>query len=129
MRLNNRGWGTKEMITMTAFLFIMLGISWYFISKLYDGMLTRNAVTIESSYYKYMENSIKDAAIDYYTDNNLTEPAILSYNLLRSMGYISNIKDFFNLTCTGYVIVNDNSYKPYIRCKDYKTPGYSAELE
>ncbi len=129
MHLNNRGWGTKEMILMTAFLLILLGITWYYISTLYDGALVRNARTFSNSYYKTVQSNLESAAERYYEDKGYTGTAILSYSLLKDEGYISNIQDFLDASCTGYVIASNGSFKPYIKCNNYTSEGYVSEFE
>ena len=67
MHLNNRGWGTGQMIAMTCFLLIMLAISWYYINSLFEGQLVRNNVSFKSDYYETVEFTLKRAAEDYYS--------------------------------------------------------------
>ena len=129
MHLNNRGWGTREMIIMTAFLLLMLAISWYYISTLYQGVLVRNAVSIENEHYDLVKNRLVNSAQKYYYDNSLEGPALLSYELLKEKGYISDIQDFIDFSCNGYVTVNNGVFKPYINCKDYISEGYISDYE
>lgn len=129
MHLNNKGWGTGQMIVMTLFLLILLGISWYYISSVFNGELVKNAVTVKDGYYDTVKRSLRSSAEKYYYDNNYSGQAILSYNLLKEKGYISNIHDFLDFSCTGYVIVNNNEFKPYIRCNDYTSDGYVKDFE
>ena len=129
MHLNNRGWGTKEMIVMTLFLLLLLGISWYYIKTLYDGALARNTVTISSEYYDNVKSSLKKSAQKYYDDFDLSGTVVLSYDLLKKNNYISNLRDFIDGSCTGYVIVNNGVFKPYIKCDNYTSEGYLSDLE
>ena len=129
MRLNNKGWGTMEMILMTLFLLIMLAISWYYINAFFKGTLENNTTSVKDSYYEAVKVNLRQAAKNYYYDNNYKGQAILSYKLLKEKGYINNAQDFLDFSCTGYVTVNNDVFKPYIKCKDYTSEGYISDFE
>ena len=129
MKLNNKGWGTNQMIFMILFLLIMLGVAWYYINTLYNGVLAENTVSVKEEYYETVKYSLKKAAQKYYEDNNLSGQRVLSYKLLKNQGYISNLQDFLDASCTGYVTVNNDVYKPYIKCNGYTSNGYVEDFE
>ncbi len=129
MHLNNKGWGTGQMIAMTCFLLILLAVTWYYINSLFGGALTKNAVSVKTEYYETVKSSLKKSAQNYYNDNGYTGSAIFTYTMLKDKGYISNIRDFLDLSCTGYVVVNNGTFSPYIRCNNYTSDGYVIEFE
>ena len=129
MRLNNKGWGTMQMILMTLFLLIMLAISWYYINSLFNGQLVKNKTSMKESFYDSVKISLREAAEKFYHDNNYTGDAILTYKLLRERGYITDAHDFLDFSCTGYVTVSGGVFKPYIKCYDYTSEGYISDFE
>ena len=57
----------------------------------------------------------------YIEKNETGEKIVISSNTLREVGYYTN-------KCDGYVIVDKTTYRPFIKCDDYITNGYSKEL-
>jgi len=71
--------------------------------------------------YKKIEEKLEKSAREYLSDKNITEKTIITADTLKSL-------DLFDSNCNGYVIVNGNYYDSYIKCSDYKTPGYTDVL-
>ena len=126
MKLNNKGWGTLEMILISGALLIALIVSIYYIAKLYGSYDLSNSNRI----YMDLETKLEGAARKYIKENNIQNPSQyhLSLNVLQSGGFIGELKDKNNRNCDGYVIVNEinnvNYYKAYISCQDYVTINY-----
>ena len=126
MKLNNCGWGFKEMIYLSCGLLIALGISIFYISRLYGSL----EETMDQNIYFELETKIEDAAISYKYDRDLEVNGYykVSYSTLKKEGYIKELKDNEGNVCGGYVVISefgDNlNYKGYINCKDYVTDGY-----
>lgn len=126
MNLNNKGWGTKEMIFFCCGLFIALMVATYYISGLYASLDLRE----ENHSYKNLEDRLETAASRYISDNDLEVNGTykISYGTLKSEGYIDTLKDINKDLCGGYVIISQVeevlNYDGYISCNDYVTDGY-----
>lgn len=118
MKLNNRGFGLKEMIILSSILFIILLIMAYYILVLYHN-LEKESV----SQYTDLESQIKSAAIKYV--NNYEHGSMVTLKELKEVDYIDVFSDSNDDSCSGYVIVSDGAYTPYIKCKSYTTKGYN----
>ncbi len=129
MKLNNKGWETGPMILMTLFLLVLLAFAWYYINVLYTSALKKNPVSGNSEYYVLVKNNLKESAEKYYNEKGLTGSVVLSYSVLKDSGYITKIQDFIDEACTGYVTVNDKVFKPYIKCRNYTSDGYTSDFE
>ncbi len=123
MKLNNKGWGTTEMIVISLALLIALIVSIYFISKLYGSFSLSNSNKI----YVDLENNLVKATRKYVRDNdiNVVTNYRVSYELLKQNGYINELKDSNNKDCNGYVIITNLDskvyYKGYVICENYVT--------
>ena len=123
MKLNKKGWGTLEMLLLSAGIFVALLVAVYFISKLYGSFDN----SIKNKDYADMEAKLAEAAKKYVIENNITNSDSLTIysDTLEVLGYINPLKDKDNYPCTGYVVVSKvdivNSYKAYIVCRNYKT--------
>ena len=132
MKLNNHGWGYKDMIIYGCIILFFLLIATYNINYLYDGLNTSNANNINNevqqqvnenvnnpkpqetivdyTYYNNMELKIKNATLSYLNDYNYElSDQILKTTLetLVNLGYTSAIYDQNNNNvCVGY----SNSY-------------------
>lgn len=126
MKLDNKGWGAREMIILSAGLLVAFGISMYFISSLYGSF---EEATEDSQYFE-LETKLESAAIRYATDNdlNINGTYKISHGTLKSEGYIDELRDTDDNLCGGYVIISDTSgdtsYEAYISCDNYVTEGY-----
>lgn len=121
MKLNNHGWGFKEMIIMTSILLILLLIASYYIVVLYSSL-----GATPGSVYDRLENKIVIAAKMYVKNVDYTD--LVTADELKDLGYLDSFYDFNGDKCTGYVLIN-NEYNPYIKCKRYKTRGYSLKYD
>ena len=123
MKLNNKGWGTMQMLLLSLGLLIALIVAIIFISQLY-GSLDNSK---KNSHYFTMENDLVEAAQKYvYLNNiNIEEEHNISYYTLKESGLINNFKDEYGNECNGYVRVYKldfiPQYKSYITCNNYKT--------
>ena len=126
MKLNNGGWGFREMIYLSCGLLIALGISIFYISRLY-GSLEKS---FDKNDYFELETKLENAAIAYKNDRELDINGYFKINAstLKNEGYIDQLKDKNGNICAGYVVISefgDNiDYKGYISCNNYVTDGY-----
>lgn len=125
MKLNNKGWGTGEMILLSCGLLVALLVAVFFISQLFKGFDKE----MENNYFK-LETDLATAGEKYIKNNNINvkDNYIIDSETLRTNGYIQDLKDKNGNLCTGYVNVYNNNYileyKGYIRCNNYETNGY-----
>lgn len=126
MKLNKNGWGTTEMLLLSAGIFIALLVAVYFISVLYGSFDN----SIRNKEYADLESKIASGAKKYILDNGITisNTYTVYSDTLETLGYIDSLKDSSGYPCTGYVVVTRadlvNNYKAYIVCKNYKTADY-----
>ena len=126
MKLNNKGWGTMEMILLVCGLLIALLVAIFFISKLYGSF----DKTISNKNYFELETKLESAAKEYVRDNNIQidGETRISYETLKEHNKIDNLYDQDNNSCTGYVTIsridNVNYYKGYISCPNYISDNY-----
>ena len=126
MKLNNKGWGTMEMILLVCGLLIALLVAIFFISKLYGSF----DKTISNKNYFELETKLESAAKEYVRDNNIQidGETRISYETLKEHNKIDNLYDQDNNSCTGYVTIsridNVNYYKGYISCPGYISDNY-----
>ena len=119
MKLNNKGFGLKELIIMSAALLFILILLAYFIYSLY------NELTPKSS-YEYMKNELKlkVAAQNYVKKNKPSGSKILTYKFLKDNGYVGDLSK----GCSGYVLYINKEFNPYIICDGYITEGYDKNI-
>lgn len=126
MKLNNRGWGTGEMLLLSGGLLIALLVAVFFISKLYGNL----ALTSANKIYIDLEGKIENAAKNYITDKEIeiSGEYKITLNTLKNNNYITEFKDNEGNACNGYVSINNidniNHYRGYVLCNDYQTPNY-----
>ncbi len=124
MALNKNGWGLREMIFICAILIFLVVLVAVMINYLYEGVSANNPSNKTNSYTQ-IENNLKIAAERYYRhldEENIN--LIISEDLLME-GYLTEAKmTADNDICTGYVLVNKNTFTPYILCAYYETEGY-----
>ncbi len=126
MKLNNKGWGTMEMMLLVGGLLIALLVAIFFISKLYGSFNN----TIGSKNYFDLETKLESAAKEYIRDNDIQIDGEfrVSYETLKENNKIDNLYDQNNESCTGYVIItrvdNINNYQGYISCPNYISNNY-----
>ena len=154
MKLDNNGWGYRDMIIYTCIILFALIFVAISISSFYDGMVedlntNKNSTPIVSSddeeeydfdedvildedYYKSQENILKDATLQYvmkYSYDLSDDILIVSMDTLISLNFMEQIYDQTgNYKCNGYsnVYLNGDDYGivPYLSCNNYVTSGY-----
>lgn len=137
MKLNNNGWGTKEMILFSSIILLCLIITAILVSNLFKNIKTpitsnNGPIEINVSEYEKRELQLETAARSYIVDNfdGYFVEMKITINELKEFGYIEDILDTItNEVCEGYVISKnveneELSVKPYIRCSNYTTIGY-----
>ncbi len=126
MKLNNKGWGTMEMLLLSGGLLIALLVAVFFISKLYGSL----EGSVGNKYYMDLVASLESSARSYINEKDISVNGEykISYETLKDAGYIENLEDIDGNKCNGYVIINRenniNKYNGYISCKNYKSPNY-----
>ena len=126
MKLNNKGWGTLEMILISLALLVMLIVSIYFISRLYGSFDNSNRNKI----YMDLESELADAARTYIRKNNIdiTSNYRISYEALKEANLIDELKDSNGHDCNGYALVsilnNKKYYNGYVSCNNYTSKNY-----
>ncbi len=139
MKLNNGGWGYREMIIYTCIILFALVFVAMSISTFYDNLVedinsdrnnnpvvennnnqndndTNDNVVTDTDYYILKENELKNATLQYVNNYSydLTEDIlVVSVDTLVSFGFMDPIYDQSGLNkCTGYsnVYVTDGEY-------------------
>lgn len=126
MKLNNKGWGTLEMVLISLALLVMLIVSIYFISRLYGSFdnSKRNKV------YMDLETKLAEAARIYVRINNIdvTSNYRISYETLKEANLIRELKDSSGNDCEGYALIsilsNKKYYNGYVSCNNYTSKNY-----
>jgi len=121
MRLNNRGWGFRQMIVISALLLITLLFVAYYIFSLY------NSLDIDSGgHYATLELKIENAAIKYAKDRNydLSNKYRITLSQLKKGNYITTFADKENKECDGYVVIDDYNFTSFIKCENFTSKGY-----
>lgn len=151
MKLNNNGWGYREMVIYTCIILLALIFVAISISSFYDNLVedinsdrtnqTNNTVveenkpnsnTVDTTYYVQQENKLKNATIDYmnrYSYDLNQNIMTVSMETLVSLGFMETIYDQTGTNkCSGYSNVylyeNDYGVVSYINCSNYVTLGY-----
>lgn len=124
MKLNNQGWGLREMLLLCAILLFCVLLVATLINNLYEGLASGNNNTTSSNAYTKVERSLASAARIYSRRYEVSNNLIISEDLL-DVGYITEeelmVEDD---VCTGYVLVNEDKFTPFISCQNYETEGY-----
>ena len=136
MKLNNHGWGLREMLVFSAIIFLFVILAFILINNLYKELpdLTESPETYNQSTsvvknesndnsYELIERKLSNAAKRFIAITKEDRKIILSDDLLMGK-YIteSSLKTSDDI-CSGYVDIN-NGYKAYILCNKYETEGY-----
>ena len=117
--MNQKGMTLGVEIFVIIFFAFAAFLSVYILTKSFMGKYIVNEN--KPSYYHKIELELENIAKKYIEKNETGEKIIISSNTLREVGYYTN-------KCDGYVIVDKTTYKPFIKCDDYITNGYSKEL-
>lgn len=154
MKLNNKGWGYRDMIIYSSIIIIALLFVAISISSFYDSLdiperPTYNPsgdvnstedkeekptdIPVDENYYLNLEASVKSATLDYlntYSYDVSDEILNISVDTLVSFDFIEPLYDKSRAsTCSGYsnvYVTSQGVYeiKPFISCSDYVTSGY-----
>ena len=153
MKLNNKGFGTKEMIIYSCVIIFFLLLADFLIKDFYRSMDNNNSKNTSSTsvvetnnnsnnneikrtesvsvYYSNQEKKLRDAAISYAIKNKLDayDGFIVAIGVLIDNNYIEIIRDYYDdSTCNAYakIMNNGDSYDAdaYISCNSYTTEGY-----
>lgn len=147
MKLDNRGWGLKEMLILSSiilfFLLIAAIVAGSFAKELKDSKpvpeveestpVERPEETpVDYDYYYLLEKDLETATENYINDlgTNLDNGSVNIYlNNLIDNGYITTMVDKSTGNyCNGYgkAYKKENAViiKGYIKCDEYKTEGY-----
>ena len=121
IKLNNHGWGLKEMLIMNSILIILLLLASYYVYVLYNNLDVRKG----TQYYK-LESALQVAAVRYVNSKNmLNSKGIVRLYDLQKEGYINSFDDSNGNSCDGYVVYNNDDYKSYISCEFYTSKNYN----
>ena len=120
MKLNNHGWGLKEMLFFSAILLFFV----LFVSVLINSLYSQLDLSNNGSTYKDIENNLKIAARRYIKNHADDDSEILTSDELIENKYLTSSKlKTSNDTCEGYVMITDD-YEVFIHCNNYETEGY-----
>ena len=124
MILNKNGWGLREMLFICAILLFCVILVAVMINYLYEG-ITSNGTSTTTNSYTQDEKNLKIAAERYYRkldDENVN--LIVSEDLFAEEYLTEEKMTVDNDVCTGYVLIEENTFTPYITCDNYETEGY-----
>ena len=146
MKLNKNGWGLAvEIIIILGVIaalvwavygFNQLGLVKNMNEALGTDILPDLVISGEKVTYSIAEKDLIEASKAYVKDvygDNINIDTTIKLSRLIKDGYISTIRDKDNNTCSGYVMVSNVletvRYDAYLKCDDYKTPGYNEEYD
>ena len=150
MKLNNNGWGYRDMVIYTCIILLALFFVAMSINSFYDNLVEDinsdrnsqnnnvveenkpNSNEVDKNYYLLQESKLKDATLNYVNkysydlDQNIMS---VSMETLVSLGFMEQIYDQTGTNkCSGYsnvyIYENDYGIVPYISCNNYVTLGY-----
>lgn len=132
MKLNNHGWGLREMLLLSAILIFFFGVSIYFIYVLYSSLEpTINNSSDDNNYevYRTYEQVVSDAGKDYLDSvTSNFEERVINLSTLVDAELMTKIYDpETEKECNGYIKVidvQDKNVVAYIKCDNYITEGY-----
>ena len=119
MKLDNKGFGLKELLFGSVILFLILLILSYYVYTLYKGLNSPGN-------YEYARSKVllENAAKDYSKRYGYNENEILTYKLLRDYGLIEELGD----NCKGYVILKNYNYEVYVKCDHITSEDYDENI-
>lgn len=130
--LNKKGWGLRVELLFIVLFLVCLLIATIGLNRF--GLFGNSNVNNDAFSYSDLEYKLNDAAKRYYQNNyevSLDNTLIINSSTLLFNGYLSNFVDGNNNNCSGYTRVISKSgsitYTSYIKCPNYKTPGYDYE--
>mgnify|MGYP003295391319 CR=1 FL=1 len=139
--LNNRGWGTKDVMMIVCVMFVAVLVTMFTYDKnfktLFEGEEEKESLPEKSYNYHKLEESLETSAKEYYSANFDIEKVgeiplmTITSKTLIEKEYLDSLETN-NEMCTGYVNIKNNegslSYDSYIKCDSYQTEGYTANL-
>ena len=152
MKLNNHGWGFREMLFYLCILIAFLLVAIILIVRMYH-QIDKKGIDMgdyfpagdvpiankkETLLYSDLEVKIKNGSITYiknYYNEELGSEVVITLSALKSQGIITDFNDIKDgSSCNGYVVANYNEvdgviYHPYIKCSNYTTNGYDEGLD
>lgn len=148
MKLNNKGWGLRDMIIYTSVILLFFFLACYFIGIMYNDFdedyykndnqqdvvedVTEDEVVIDYSYYYDLEEDFENGFRQYLNDMSYdvtSDIYSIKLNKLVEEGYLNRVYDYVdNSVCDGYAnaIGEGFDYKinTYLMCSNYTTEGY-----
>ena len=150
MKLNNNGWGYRDMVIYTCIILLALFFVAMSINSFYDNLVEDinsdrnsqnnnvveenkpNSNEVDKNYYLLQESKLKEATLNYvYKYSYDLDQNIMSVSMetLVSLGFMEQIYDQTGTNkCSGYsnvyIYENDYGIVPYISCNNYVTLGY-----
>lgn len=132
MNLNNKGFGTSEMIIYFSLILLFFIIVVFGIYRLYHGVnpvLEDNSESQKS--YAELEEEIKNASIIYANSKEIIlteELQKVSIKVLRENNLLKRIYDNQDRECDGYALLSKKDEfivsVPFLKCNDYESEGY-----
>lgn len=146
MKLNKNGWGLAVEIIIILGVIAMLVYAIYGLNQLGlvknmnqalgTDVLPDLIISGETVTYSIAEADLIAATKAYVKDiynGDISSDTTIKLSRLTKDGYMSPMRDKNNKSCSGYVMVTNVSqdiiYTPYLKCEDYKTPGYNEEYD
>lgn len=145
MKLDNRGWGYRDMIVYSSIIIICLVIVVVFSKIVHDNIETspyeeqnkkvdevEEVQTFSNSSYYEVEKEMQNATFIYlqkYDYDKGDQMRKIALDTLIGFGYISLVRDFEDGSeCKGYVTIHTTNQvytvNPYLKCTHYVTKGY-----
>lgn len=155
MKLNNNGWGMKEMVLFMAILLMFLLVAAYNVNRLYTAIdSSKNNVSytqnnnsnnnpvkpeekpvikeeaVNEAYYSNLEGKFKNATREYIKDYkyDLSSHILkVTSDTLKGLGYITMKDQFGNATCDGYSnVYYDTEQKDYVIKSYIRCSNYTS---
>lgn len=154
MKLNDKGFGMKEMIIIMSGLLLFLLLAAYNVSKLYSSIeKSQNEAReaqkvveqkkeeevevpvivekVNEEYYKNLELKFKNATLDYMNDYRYdmsSQIMSVTSDTLEGLNYISMVDQFGNKTCDGYSnVFYDEVNEEYVIKSFIRCTNYISE--
>ena len=155
MKLNNHGWGIKELIIYLCILLSFLLIAMFFINSLYNDIeqtqkdtqkenlnqnnlyeksneidIEEEQIEIDFNYYENLEQQLYNATLQYLINGEIPEDTkytTINIKTLIKKGYIDNLVDENNKFCEGYSNVAIDSINDYSIKSYIKCEEYTTD--
>lgn len=145
MKLNNHGWGMREMIIYMCILILFLLFASYSVNSLYASLesskstddtssIKENVQPVDLQYYRDLEYKLNNATFNYllniYNSSTDVLDNKIDVKILEKNDFIDPLYDQFgNNTCEGYSKFYQNEkgvfvVNSYVSCDNYETEGY-----